>query len=336
MRATVVLMALLVVACGSDSRAATQVLVRISAEGAALDANTVRVRVLGGLKGKLAERRVVDIEVANGWPIEIAIEPIANDAARMWKVEAWALSNNRVELGAGTTEGVFTQSKLTEHAVLLKPGIDLGKVPDPTDDQDSGVDGGGSGGTGGDNGSDGGGTDAATDGGGGAGSDAGTDGGLPIDECADVNVCTSDYPCEDLSSGYTCRGQFAAWEPTASPAFIDNADGTITDPRSSLVWQQTVDANSFSWADANTYCAGLSLAGSGWRLPTRVELVSIVDDTRSNPAIDPTAFPSTPAEDFWSSSRDVVSSGNRWFVNFNDGATDRNGSTVGLRVRCIR
>ena len=57
----------------------------------------------------------------------------------------------------------------------------------------------------------------------------------------------------------------------------------------------------YTWADAQTYCTTLTLAThSDWRLPTFIELVSIIDYSQNAPAISPTAFP--PASvDFWSS-----------------------------------
>ena len=46
------------------------------------------------------------------------------------------------------------------------------------------------------------------------------------------------------------------------------ASGTVYDTKTKLTWQQVVPWTTYSWADAKTYCAGLSLAGTGWRLPT--------------------------------------------------------------------
>ena len=87
--------------------------------------------------------------------------------------------------------------------------------------------------------------------------------------------------------------------------------------------------------NANTYCAGLSLGGSGWRLPTLTELESIVD-TAYRPTIDPTAFPSTPADWFWTSSPYVGSSGFGWIVYFNYGSSAYDDTASTNRVRCVR
>jgi hypothetical protein len=171
-----------------------------------------------------------------------------------------------------------------------------------------------------------------------------------INECAGATVCTVDYPCQDLTPFYTCQGQFADWSPTYSAsAFTVNSDGTVKDSRSGLVWQRTLPAtytgcsgrlsvggDTCSLAEAKAYCAGLAPAGTGWRLPTKAELESIVDDSRYNPAIDPTAFPGTPSDYFWSSSPYVGSAGFAWGVLFDFGFSNYSGPTSTYRVRCVR
>jgi hypothetical protein len=179
-----------------------------------------------------------------------------------------------------------------------------------------------------------------------SGFDAGADSGVDdFNAClVGTPICTADYPCQDLpapSQDYTCRGQFADWEPLDSPStFTDNGDATVTDLRSGLLWQQLVDADTYDWATAKTYCADLLRAGMrGWRLPTKAELESIVDfgvDTRENdPSIDATAFPGTPAAYFWSSSAYVGAAGNAWGVNFDNGVSRRLDVSSTYRVRCV-
>jgi hypothetical protein len=114
------------------------------------------------------------------------------------------------------------------------------------------------------------------------------------------------------------------------------ANGTVYDTKTKLTWQQAVTSTMYTWAAAKTYCAGLSLAGSGWRLPTAKELQTIVDESRTNPSIDTTAFPSTPSTYFWSSSLLVGSSSSAWLVPFYyGGAYDYEVSVPGY-ARCVR
>ena len=119
--------------------------------------------------------------------------------------------------------------------------------------------------------------------------------------------------------------------------FVVDAKGeTVHDTWGQRAWQRAVAGGSFTWAAAKTYCAGLALAGSGWRLPDVRELRGIVDRQQSNPAIDPTAFPSTPATWFWSATAYSGSSSIAWSVYFNNGDSGNNGITSAFRVRCVR
>jgi hypothetical protein len=141
-----------------------------------------------------------------------------------------------------------------------------------------------------------------------------------------------------------CCALLPAWKAAADAPpgrYTFPASGTVYDTRTKLTWQQTVDTKLRKWADAKTYCASLSLAGSGWRLPTRSELLSLLDRTRSSPAIDPTAFPNAPATQFWTGTASLPQAGTgaaqAWLVDFTDGNAWFNGvSTAVYRVRCVR
>ena len=95
-----------------------------------------------------------------------------------------------------------------------------------------------------------------------------------------------------------------------------------------------------TWAEAKAYCAGLALAGvSGWRLPGAKELLTLVDFTRSGyntQVSDPTAFPDTPRETFWSSSPHAGTSGDAWDIRFGDGSLVDDLASFAYRVRCAR
>ena len=90
------------------------------------------------------------------------------------------------------------------------------------------------------------------------------------------------------------------------------------------------------WPEAQAYCAGLTLDGSGWRLPTLTELPSIADFTVAGPAINQIAFPNTPAEVFWTSSPYAGSSGYAWLGSFNYGGAESADVSNSYRVRCVR
>lgn len=147
------------------------------------------------------------------------------------------------------------------------------------------------------------------------------------------DTCVPEYPCVALGTGYTCRGQFADWSPVLTRmTFVPNGDGTITDTRNRRIWQQRVDDTSYSWDAAKTLCERRSEGGTGWRLPTKAELESIVDDSQPAILFDPIAFPNTPAGSYWTSSsfdQDV------WYVS-SVGYSAHVAPSEMLLVRCVR
>ncbi len=114
------------------------------------------------------------------------------------------------------------------------------------------------------------------------------------------------------------------------------ANGTVFDTKTLLTWQQTISASTYTWANAQTYCTNLSLNGMGWRVPSMKELQTIVDEKKQNPAIDPTAFPNTPADVFWTSSPLAGSASDAWYVSFGLGNSYFVDVTNPYRVRCVR
>jgi hypothetical protein len=77
--------------------------------------------------------------------------------------------------------------------------------------------------------------------------------------------------------------------------------------------------------------------GGGYRLPTVKELLTIVDFSKSNPAIDSNAFPNTPAVAFWTATPLAGSPPtSAWFISFDDGYAGNADMGQPNRVRCVR
>jgi len=133
-----------------------------------------------------------------------------------------------------------------------------------------------------------------------------------------------------------CSGNDGA---VGGPRFVDQGDGTVIDTVSRLQWSKaTLTPKCISQHDALKLCEGLSLAGYGdWRLPTRAELLTLVDDTRHQPAINVDAFPDTKNDWYWTSTVCAWSSARAWCVSFYDGGcgSGLRGSFNGL-VRAVR
>jgi hypothetical protein len=107
-------------------------------------------------------------------------------------------------------------------------------------------------------------------------------------------------------------------------SYTDRGDGTVLDDVTGLVWQKAVPTSqAYAWADAKTYCSTLTLAGLTWHLPTRIELLSLVDPTTSA-AMSTTYFDPPGGKYTWTSTPWVVSQmpakpQDAWMVNFGGG-----------------
>ena len=125
--------------------------------------------------------------------------------------------------------------------------------------------------------------------------------------------------------------------------FTNPTANTVYDTVSHLTWQETVGDTAVTWSAASSYCAGLSVDTytSGWRLPAIKELLTIVDYSENNPAIDQTVFPNTPSDYYWTDTCYPAGSppctSYAWDVNvFAGGTVDYNAVMYGFQVRCVR
>jgi hypothetical protein len=123
-------------------------------------------------------------------------------------------------------------------------------------------------------------------------------------------------------------------------SYTTNADGTITDNVTGLVWEDPMEPppTFYTQAQATLHCAA---KGGAWRLPTVLELVSLVDYTVafSAPTIDLNHFPNTRSYVFRTSSPRVGVSGSGptlvWTVDFSNSRTTLDDETIPREVRCL-
>jgi hypothetical protein len=110
----------------------------------------------------------------------------------------------------------------------------------------------------------------------------------------------------------------------------------VIDGVTGLTWEKRYSGE-LGYAEANAYCAALASAtGKAFRLPTRIELVSILDYTQNGPSIDP-AFGATAEAPFWTQSVALGQTPGVWIVNFNKNwSVDVRPSTAIAHARCVQ
>ncbi|MEB2307693.1 MAG: DUF1566 domain-containing protein [Candidatus Brocadiaceae bacterium] len=126
----------------------------------------------------------------------------------------------------------------------------------------------------------------------------------------------------------------------ASKRFQIVLDGAaVLDKETGLVWEKSPDTEVKTWADAVAYAYNKSVGGrKGWRLPTIEELASLVDPTKTDPAL-PSGHPFTNVQSdfYWSSTTRVTDTSEAWDVHFGNGNMFGNAKLYdGYYVWCVR
>jgi hypothetical protein len=117
--------------------------------------------------------------------------------------------------------------------------------------------------------------------------------------------------------------------------WVDNE--VVRDDGTKLQWQRYPDTTPRSFVDASAYCEGLSILGSGWRLPTLKEMLTLVDPSVREPAIHQRAFEKTQSERYWTATEFLDLRDAHYKVEFLLGGTVIDGVSAELYyVRCVR
>ena len=155
--------------------------------------------------------------------------------------------------------------------------------------------------------------------------------------------------------GSAAAMELESWDkkiPLASDRFkVKSAfnNAAVLDKETGLVWEKApgdtdgdldVDADDkLMWAGARLYCVDKNVGGrKGWRLPSVVELASLVDPANSNPAL-PTGHPfiNIQSAAYWSASTLASDPTLAWVVFFNNGSVGFGNKTLtDSFVWCVR
>jgi len=157
-------------------------------------------------------------------------------------------------------------------------------------------------------------------------------------------------PDTGQTASYTSTfGEDHDYQPAAVQMnYTVNADNTITDNVTGLVWRRcsqgqnddatcTGTAGTYTWGNALLQCENETADGGGWRLPNVRELMTIVDYGKTTaPRINATAFPSTVSNYYWTSTTYMSGTNTAWIVYFNNSTVTSGPKTNSYYVRCVR
>jgi Protein of unknown function (DUF1566) len=135
-----------------------------------------------------------------------------------------------------------------------------------------------------------------------------------------------------------------------SPRFTDNANGTVTDNLTGLIWTKAADCDpDADWSAALGYCNALAAGTCGlsdgsvagdWRLPNVREIQSLVDYGQGCALPLPTGHPFTGvpyASYYWSSTTAACNGEASYALYFYDGTLDSTfDKSFSARVWCVR
>ena len=129
----------------------------------------------------------------------------------------------------------------------------------------------------------------------------------------------------------------------------DNSNGTVTDPNTGLMWQKCNygqewngsecegDLALLNWEQALEAAENLSWAGhDDWRLPNINELLTLVDDQISHPAMDALFVTDDDNRSYWSSTTQNTWMDRAWRVEFGTGTSFDDSKSDNRFVRAVR
>lgn len=123
----------------------------------------------------------------------------------------------------------------------------------------------------------------------------------------------------------------------ALPAPALTARGNVVlDAATGLTWQKSGSPATKTWQEALAYCQDSVVDGyTDWRMPTVMELRTLVDYTRVSPALDPVRFVNA-GNGFWTGTTFAEHPELAWHVDFEAGLSAGDAKTAARCVRCVR
>ena len=162
-------------------------------------------------------------------------------------------------------------------------------------------------------------------------------GGLCLAEYAvGVTPAAAAPPSRNESSATPSQNWDTNLKGTARFTILPDFGGSaVRDNNTGLVWGQAPDTTLRLWRDTTVYCVNKNVGNTrGWRLPSVMELASLIDPSLPPPFIPGTVFTGVQLNQYWS----ATTTGERsvWKVNFDTGNVDISLMTEVYLSWCVR
>ena len=114
--------------------------------------------------------------------------------------------------------------------------------------------------------------------------------------------------------------------------------GAVLDNNTGLVWEQAPDATQrTTWISANATCINKQVGGTrGWRLPSVVELGSLMDPSLPAPFVPASVFTGVQSFNYWSATTSAENPTLGWNMYFLSGYVFHAVKTDAYHVWCVR
>jgi hypothetical protein len=152
----------------------------------------------------------------------------------------------------------------------------------------------------------------------------------------------SGYGPWSAATMFTVRAIVQGWSSLLPPSrrfTLTLNQQAALDNETGLVWELAPNPGAFTWYNAVVYCLDKNVGGrGGWRLPTAHEVRSLIDPSRSAPAL-PAGHPFTLGtidSIFYSETTLPADSANAIVLLLSPGILGSGAKTAGSRVWCVR
>jgi AAA ATPase containing von Willebrand factor type A (vWA) domain len=143
------------------------------------------------------------------------------------------------------------------------------------------------------------------------------------------NICTGQTSCYNASSSMTCPssssadfyGQDAQYTSECTAQSFSASSNVVVDNNTGLTWEKSPSTDTYTWDNRDIHCNELNNSNYGgksnWRVPNPLELLTIVNNSTSNPATNSnfTGMPTSDSTYLWTNNEYKGGTSNAYYFS---------------------